>query len=64
MSDVAPGSVWSHQNGSQYEVILIANLPDNPRYPQTVVYKTVGTDRVWARPLSDWHRSMTRATSE
>ena len=52
------GSCWQHRNGALYEVLFIANKPGNDRYPETVVYRSLGNDNVWARPLSDWHRSM------
>ena len=52
------GSFWQHSNGNTYVVMFIANKPDNDRDPETVVYRSLGNDNVWARPLSDWHRSM------
>jgi hypothetical protein len=55
----APGSRWRHHSGAFYEVVLIANLPNSERYPETVVYRGEN-GQTWARPLSDWHRSMTR----
>jgi hypothetical protein len=39
--------------------MCIANDPGNARYPETVVYRSDANGNVWARPLSDWHRSMT-----
>ena len=53
-----PGDCWAYYNGTPYRVLHIANLPDNPWYPQTVVYQG-SNGRIWSRPLSDWHRSMT-----
>lgn len=53
-----PGDCWTHYNGTPYQVLHVANLPDNPRYPQMVVYQGPN-GQVWSRPLSDWHRSMT-----
>ena len=53
------GSYWRHRNGALYEVLFIANEPDDDRYPETVVYRSVASLKIWARPLSDWHRSMT-----
>jgi hypothetical protein len=38
---------------------MLANLPNEERYPLTVVYQTVANGNVWTRPLSDWHRSFT-----
>ena len=60
-----PRSVWQHRDGDIYKVVMLANeateQPD--RYPVTVVYR--GKDgKVWSRPLSDWHRSMTPAHHE
>jgi hypothetical protein len=57
------GSVWRHHNGNTYLVLLIANNDgDDPskreKYPPTVVYRGENL-KVWARKLSDWHRSMT-----
>ena len=53
------GSFWQHRNGAFYSVMFIANKPDNDRYPETVVYRSENNGNIWARPLSDWHRSMT-----
>lgn len=59
--DVTVGSVWEHRNGNRYQVIQVANncfAHFSQHYPVTVVYK--GMDgKVWSRPLSDWHQSMT-----
>lgn len=58
---VTPLSRWRHSNGNTYAVILIANenSESQDRYPTTVVYR--GYDgKTWSRPLSDWHRSMTK----
>ncbi|WP_063895905.1 DUF1653 domain-containing protein [Burkholderia ubonensis] len=55
-----PTSQWQHSNGNLYTVLCIANeFTDQPdRYPPTVVY--IGLNgRIWSRPASDWHRSMT-----
>ena len=53
-------SEWRHTNGNLYHVLCIANehteRPD--QYPVTVVYQG-DNGRIWSRPLSDWHRSMT-----
>lgn len=52
-------SWWKHRNGNNYQVIMIANaFTDNEeKYPVTIIYKGLN-GRVWSRPLSDWHRSM------
>lgn len=56
---VSENSLWRHSSGRCYRVLMLTNQEaDNPKYPVTVVYR--GTNgRVWSRPLSDWHRSMT-----
>lgn len=56
-----PGSVWRHTKGNLYTVEYIANEGGNPRYPVTVVYRGNANGYLWARPASDWHRSMTLA---
>ena len=55
-----PGSWWTHRNGALYTVLMIANsdTEDEARYPVTVVYQG-DNGKVWSRPASDWHRSMT-----
>lgn len=56
------GTLWRHRNGTLYEVMFLTNeLSENQdRYPVTVVYRTARwPERVWSRPASDWHRSMT-----
>ena len=59
--EVTPLSRWTHSNGSTYTVILITNehSENQDRYPTTVVYRDCDY-RVWSKPLSDWHRSMTK----
>ncbi len=54
-------SRWRHSNGNIYAVILIANehSENQDRYPTTVVYRDYD-GRTWSKPLSDWHRSMTK----
>ncbi len=54
-------SRWTHSNGNTYTVFLITNKhsENQERYPTTVVYIDCnGT--TWSKPLSDWHRSMTK----
>lgn len=59
MTTVVPDSLWRHRNGVLYVVVDIANAktekPDE--YPVTVVYRNAKTGSLWARKLSDWHRS-------
>jgi len=57
------GTAWTHTSGRVYTVLHIANEPDEERYPLAVVYQ--GTNgKVWTRRADDWHRSMTKVTSE
>lgn len=61
VEEVTPLSRWKHSNGSTYTVILITNehSENQDRYPTTVVYRDY--DYIsWSKPLSDWHRSMTK----
>ena len=58
---VTPLSRWTHSNGNIYAVVLIANehSENQDKYPTTVVYRDYN-GKTWSRPLSDWHRSMTK----
>lgn len=63
MSEEAPpvNSTWRHKNGNIYKVAVITNVgSDRPEYPPTVVYSNTAVDTWWSRPVSEWHRSMTR----
>lgn len=61
VGEVTPLSRWTHRNGGIYAVILIANehSENQDRYPTTVVYRDYD-GKTWSKPLSDWHRSMTK----
>ena len=61
VEEVTPLSRWRHSNGNIYAVVLIANeySENQDRYPTTVVYRGYN-GKTWSRPLSDWHRSMTK----
>ncbi len=53
-------SIWQHTNGQRYSVFAIANDRSiRAEYPPTIMYRNVDNGRVYSRPLSDWHRSMT-----
>ena len=58
LPSIEPGTNWVHRNGTVYEVVLLANLPNEDRYPLTVVYRGPN-GALWARRADDWHRSMT-----
>jgi len=62
--DLTPGSLWTHDSGSEYEIMFLANLQYSVKYPLHVVYKNAGTGtaepRIWTRRADDWHRSMAR----
>lgn len=51
------GSEWTHRNGNRYTVIGSSDAG------QRVVYRG-DNGKVWARLLSDWHRSMSPIHSE
>lgn len=56
----AVGSAWLHKSGNFYTVVMIANGASerSDEYPVTVVYRDY-QGRIWSRPLSRWHESMT-----
>lgn len=58
----APGDLFLHTNGQEYEVIILANehTVEPARYPLTVVYKSVLNGRVWSKECNDFFRSMKR----
>ena len=61
VEEVTPLSRWKHSNGRTYAVLLVTNehSENQDRYPTTVVYRDYD-GRTWSKPLSDWHRSMTK----
>jgi hypothetical protein len=62
LSKFAPGdgTKWKHhKSGAIYKVLFLTNLPDDERYPKTVVYENTHNGSRWSRPVSDWHRSFT-----
>lgn len=61
VEEVTPLSRWKHSNGNTYAVILITNehSENQDRYPTTIVYRDYDY-KIWSKPLSDWHRSMTK----
>lgn len=57
---VKPKQIWKHSNGISYEVMHLANIDNpHPMYPPAVVYKTVGTDSVWTKNVTNWYSNMT-----
>jgi len=58
---VERGSLWQHKVGGKYLVLNLTNVHAvHPgTYKVTVVYQDED-GLIWSRPLSDWHRSMTR----
>jgi hypothetical protein len=53
----ARGQIWRHHSGRLYRVAALANVNSTkPAFPVMVIYTGPG-DHLWARPLSDWHRS-------
>lgn len=58
------GDIWSHHNGNIYQVLLLTNEDsENPLYDIQVVYQGLNK-KVWSRPLSAWHDSMTFVSEE
>lgn len=49
-------TLWEHRNGNVYEVLAITNLPNEDRYPTTIVYRG-SNGNLWSRRADDWHRS-------
>jgi hypothetical protein len=58
--DPEVNQIWQHRNGNLYKVIAITNLPDEERYPKTIVYQNINNMSLWSRRFDDWHRSFTR----
>ena len=59
-NDPEPDTRWQHRNGNVYQVVLITNLPDEERYPKTIVYRNVSNGTYWYRRADDWHRIFVR----
>lgn len=58
---IEDGSIWTHKNGIDYQVMFIANGHNKATdtKPPMVIYKTIANGNIWARPLTDWDRSFT-----
>lgn len=59
-------SLWSHaRTGNVYKVVGYSNLyaKNTHTFPLMVRYED-DEGREWCRPLSDWHRVFTPATTE
>jgi hypothetical protein len=57
------GTKWTHRNGNVYTVVGVADMPDDTRYPTTIVYLR-SNGLMWSRRADDWHRSMTPAPTD
>lgn len=57
INTITQGSIWEHRNGAKYKVLHLANIGGGEGYQPQVVYQGENW-KVWVRPLSDWHRSM------
>jgi hypothetical protein len=59
-------TIWRHRNGCEYIVEQFANTenPGRPKYPLTVIYRNTMNGKLYARPMSDWHRSMTQVNTQ
>jgi hypothetical protein len=58
------GTRWVHTNNHHaYTILLLTNEhSENDNYQIQVVYKG-DNGKIWSKPLSDWHRSMTLENS-
>lgn len=54
------GSLWQHRNGNTYRVLAIANIPDEKRYPKTIVYQNANNGTIWALLLIWAHANHAR----
>jgi hypothetical protein len=59
-----PLSLWKHHSGTIYQVLYITNLPDDEKYPTTVVYQNLVNRTLWSRRADDWLRSFTPLTEK
>lgn len=57
--ELKKGQIWKHRNGNEYEILLITNELDDPKYPKTVVYKNTRVGTVWSRFARNWAGSFT-----
>ena len=57
-----PGSVWVHNSGTYYQVLLVASLWGSTDTSEVSVigYRSI-RGSVWGRTLTRWHPSMTRS---
>jgi hypothetical protein len=57
------GTIYQHKNGEKYKVILITNLFASPyrrdEYPITIIYRNIGDETIWSRPLYRWKGNFT-----
>jgi hypothetical protein len=51
-----PGERYRHYNGGEYEVVETAVLETPPTL--LVVYRSLASGHVWARPLAEWGQSV------
>lgn len=56
---------WRHKNGNEYVIIGYTNEPNpgercRPKYPVTIIYANVVTNKTYSGAAHDWHRRMTR----
>ena len=48
-----PGDIYQHWKGQSYQVLLIAKS-EKTNEPE-VIYKPVGQDNAWTRPMKEWN---------
>lgn len=64
MNEITIASIWTHRNGNDYSVVMIANLLDTADYPKTIVYRNIKNGTLWARRYDDWYRSFSPKLGE
>lgn len=54
-----PNQQWEHRTGTDYTVVVIANLhsTDHDRFPLMVTYRDTVHGYVWSRPVEDFIKS-------
>lgn len=51
-----PGEIYRHYKGASYQVLHIGLHTET--LEELVVYKAIGGNQIWVRPLSMWQESV------
>lgn len=54
-----PGEIYRHYKGASYQVLYIGLHTET--LEELVVYKAIGGNQIWVRPLSMWQESVQTA---